>query len=91
MLWLRGESSVGTPPARTVTSIVPSDGSYTFATSSEHPSALHVEEQLVVDNSGANQPGLATGRIRLSRGVYRLEGKTYVVQDGDIMHILANR
>jgi ribosome-binding ATPase YchF (GTP1/OBG family) len=24
-------------------------------------------------------------------GVYRLEGKTYVVQDGDIMHILASR
>jgi ribosome-binding ATPase YchF (GTP1/OBG family) len=24
-----------------------------------------------------------------SQGVYRLEGKTYVVQDGDIMHILA--
>ncbi len=23
-------------------------------------------------------------------GVYRLEGKTYVVQDGDIMHILAS-
>lgn len=25
-----------------------------------------------------------------SHGVYRLEGKTYVVQDGDIMHILAS-
>lgn len=25
-----------------------------------------------------------------SQGVYRLEGKTYVVQDGDIMHILAS-
>lgn len=25
-----------------------------------------------------------------SRGVYRLEGKTYIVQDGDIMHILAS-
>jgi ribosome-binding ATPase YchF (GTP1/OBG family) len=25
-----------------------------------------------------------------SLGVYRLEGKTYVVQDGDIMHILAS-
>ncbi len=25
-----------------------------------------------------------------TRGVYRLEGKTYVVQDGDIMHILAS-
>ncbi len=25
-----------------------------------------------------------------SKGVYRLEGKTYVVQDGDIMHILAS-
>jgi ribosome-binding ATPase YchF (GTP1/OBG family) len=25
-----------------------------------------------------------------NRGVYRLEGKTYVVQDGDIMHILAS-
>src|SRR5438132_85083 len=25
-----------------------------------------------------------------SRGVYRLEGKTYVVEDGDIMHILAS-
>lgn len=25
-----------------------------------------------------------------ARGVYRLEGKTYVVQDGDIMHILAS-
>jgi ribosome-binding ATPase len=24
------------------------------------------------------------------RGVYRLEGKTYIVQDGDIMHILAS-
>jgi ribosome-binding ATPase YchF (GTP1/OBG family) len=23
-----------------------------------------------------------------THGVYRLEGKTYVVQDGDIMHIL---
>jgi ribosome-binding ATPase YchF (GTP1/OBG family) len=23
-------------------------------------------------------------------GVYRLEGKTYVVHDGDIMHILAS-
>jgi ribosome-binding ATPase YchF (GTP1/OBG family) len=23
-------------------------------------------------------------------GVYRLEGKTYIVQDGDIMHILAS-
>ena len=23
-----------------------------------------------------------------AQGVYRLEGKTYVVQDGDIMHIL---
>ncbi len=26
-----------------------------------------------------------------AKGVYRLEGKTYVVKDGDIMHILANR
>src|SRR5205085_5573587 len=25
-----------------------------------------------------------------SHGVYRLEGKTYIVQDGDIMHILAS-
>src|SRR5205085_5001940 len=25
-----------------------------------------------------------------TKGVYRLEGKTYVVQDGDIMHILAS-
>jgi ribosome-binding ATPase YchF (GTP1/OBG family) len=25
-----------------------------------------------------------------SKGVYRLEGKTYVLQDGDIMHILAS-
>jgi ribosome-binding ATPase YchF (GTP1/OBG family) len=25
-----------------------------------------------------------------SHGVYRLEGKSYVVQDGDIMHILAS-
>ena len=25
-----------------------------------------------------------------SHGVYRLEGKTYTVQDGDIMHILAS-
>ena len=24
------------------------------------------------------------------QGVYRLEGKTYVVKDGDIMHILAS-
>ena len=24
------------------------------------------------------------------RGVYRLEGKTYIVKDGDIMHILAS-
>ena len=23
-------------------------------------------------------------------GVYRLEGKTYIVHDGDIMHILAS-
>jgi len=23
-----------------------------------------------------------------NQGVYRLEGKTYIVQDGDIMHIL---
>jgi ribosome-binding ATPase YchF (GTP1/OBG family) len=26
-----------------------------------------------------------------NRGVYRLEGKTYIVQDGDIMHILAGK
>jgi hypothetical protein len=26
-----------------------------------------------------------------AKGVYRLEGKTYVVKDGDIMHILANK
>lgn len=26
-----------------------------------------------------------------AKGVYRLESKTYVIQDGDIMHILANR
>lgn len=26
-----------------------------------------------------------------TQGVYRLEGKTYIVQDGDIMHILASR
>jgi ribosome-binding ATPase YchF (GTP1/OBG family) len=26
-----------------------------------------------------------------SHGVYRLEGKSYIVQDGDIMHILANK
>lgn len=26
-----------------------------------------------------------------AHGVYRLEGKTYIVKDGDIMHILANR
>ena len=25
-----------------------------------------------------------------THGVYRLEGKTYVVRDGDIMHILAS-
>ena len=25
-----------------------------------------------------------------THGVYRLEGKTYLVQDGDIMHILAS-
>jgi ribosome-binding ATPase YchF (GTP1/OBG family) len=25
-----------------------------------------------------------------AKGVYRLEGKTYIVQDGDIMHILAS-
>jgi ribosome-binding ATPase YchF (GTP1/OBG family) len=25
-----------------------------------------------------------------TKGVYRLEGKTYVVKDGDIMHILAS-
>jgi ribosome-binding ATPase YchF (GTP1/OBG family) len=25
-----------------------------------------------------------------THGVYRLESKTYVVQDGDIMHILAS-
>jgi ribosome-binding ATPase YchF (GTP1/OBG family) len=25
-----------------------------------------------------------------SHGVYRLESKTYIVQDGDIMHILAS-
>ena len=25
-----------------------------------------------------------------SQGVYRLEGKTYIVKDGDIMHILAS-
>src|SRR5262249_30978561 len=25
-----------------------------------------------------------------NQGVYRLEGKTYIVQDGDIMHILAS-
>ena len=24
------------------------------------------------------------------QGVYRLEGKTYVLQDGDIMHVLAS-
>ncbi len=26
-----------------------------------------------------------------ARGVYRLEGKTYIVQDGDIMHVMANK
>lgn len=26
-----------------------------------------------------------------AKGVYRLESKTYVIQDGDIMHVLANR
>ena len=25
-----------------------------------------------------------------THGVYRLEGKTYIVQDGDIMHILSS-
>ena len=25
-----------------------------------------------------------------AQGVYRLEGKTYLVKDGDIMHILAS-
>jgi ribosome-binding ATPase YchF (GTP1/OBG family) len=33
-----------------------------------------------------------TGSMKEAKhhGVYRLEGKTYVVQDGDIMHILAS-
>jgi len=33
----------------------------------------------------------ATMKQAKEHGVYRLEGKTYVVQDGDIMHILAGR
>jgi ribosome-binding ATPase len=33
----------------------------------------------------------ATMKHAKEHGVYRLEGKTYVVQDGDIMHILASR
>ena len=52
--------------------IVLRDGTYTFATSSENGSSLHVGDQLVVDSSHAGQPGLATGRVALRRGVYRL-------------------
>jgi ribosome-binding ATPase YchF (GTP1/OBG family) len=33
----------------------------------------------------------ATMKHAKEHGVYRLEGKTYIVQDGDIMHILASR
>jgi hypothetical protein len=52
--------------------IVPRDGSYTFATASDNGSSLHVGDQLVVDSGHAHEPGLATGTVRLSRGVHRL-------------------
>lgn len=61
--------------------IVLRDGSYTFATASDHGSSLQVEEQLVVDSGRAHQPGLATGTVRLSRGVHRLL-VTYFQTDG---------
>ncbi len=52
--------------------IVPRDGTYSFAAVSSNRSSLHIGEQLIFDSGHADQPGLATGRVQLSRGVHRL-------------------
>jgi ribosome-binding ATPase YchF (GTP1/OBG family) len=40
--------------------------------------------------SDADFKRLGSMKEAKSHGVYRLESKTYIVQDGDIMHILAS-
>ena len=51
---------------------------------SERPSKEHKAQAV----AARAQKAFGSMKEAKSHGVYRLEGKTYVVQDGDIMHIL---
>jgi hypothetical protein len=55
-------------------------GTYTFATASDDGSWVYIDRRLVVDNGGHHSTHLATGSVRLERGVHAIVVEYF--QDG---------
>lgn len=58
-------------------------GTYSFGTRSDDGSWVYIDEQLVVDNGGGHAARLATGTVRLERGVHAIFIK-YFQGGGDL-------
>ncbi|MFT3979378.1 MAG: PA14 domain-containing protein [Ferruginibacter sp.] len=61
---------------------VPSDGSYTFYTTSDDGSRLYIDNQLVVDNDGLHGSTEKSGSIGLKAGKHSITGQ-FFEQGGD--------
>lgn len=66
--------------------VAPADGFYTFSTTSDDGSQLHVDGNLVVDNTSAGGTASASTEVELEKGVYEVV-VTYYQADGN--HTLA--
>lgn len=53
--------------------IIPTTGSYTFATNSDDGSALYIDGKEVVNNDGAHAPQTVSGTVNLPAGVHTVQ------------------
>jgi mono/diheme cytochrome c family protein len=58
------------------------DGTYTFTLHSDDGSKLSIDGQKVVDNDGVHAPKAATGSVKLTRGVHKVEVGFFQVGGG---------
>ena len=66
---------------------IPTDGTYTFYTTSDDGSQLFIDGALVVDNDGIQAPTEAYGTISLTAGTYPLEVTYFEAGGGELLSV----
>lgn len=65
----------------------PSDGSYTFFTTSDDGSKLYIHDQLVVDNDGLHGPQERNGKISLKKGMHPIRVEFFEKSGGETLMV----